>query len=55
MNGVWAVVSRDYYEHIDRVFETELEALRWINNDGYGKVRFVEFGKTLSDMEREES
>jgi len=48
-DGVWAVVLTDYGDHIDKVFRTELEALRVVNNQGYGKVRYVEFGKSLTD------
>lgn len=53
MNGVWAVVTQDYYQNIDRVYEAEIDALRSINFAGYGKVVFVPWGKTLSDLEQE--
>lgn len=45
--GVWAVIDRDYGESITAVYPTELEALRVINERGYGRVGFVSFGQTL--------
>lgn len=50
MDGVWVVAVRDYYEIIDRVFETEIEALRWVNESGSGKVRFVPWGSSLVEL-----
>jgi len=52
--GVWAVVDTDYGESITAVYETELDALRSLNGRGYGRVRFVPFGKSLVDLDIEE-
>lgn len=49
--GVWAVCQRDYGDHIEKVYETEIQALREVNLRGYGHVRFVEWGKDLNEME----
>lgn len=51
--GVWAVTLRDYYENIERVYETEVEALRWINEMGSGKVRFIPWGMSLVELDEE--
>lgn len=44
MNGVWAVIDLDYGEHITAVYKEEIDALRVVNERGYGRVRFLEFG-----------
>jgi len=49
--GVWAVCDLDYGESITAVYATELDALRAINGRGYGRVRFVPWGKSLMQLE----
>lgn len=46
--GAWCVVDRDYGETITAVYLTELEALRAINDRGFGRVAFVKWGETLT-------
>lgn len=52
--GVWVVVHRDYYETIERVFPEEIDALRHINKEGYGSVRFIPWGKSIVELNMEE-
>ena len=47
--GVWVIVDYNYDQYISEVHQTEIGALRVINQRGYGSVRFLEWGKTLSD------
>ncbi len=49
--GVWVVAERDYYEYIERIYATEIEALRKVNEQGYGEVKFVRWGSTLQEMD----
>lgn len=51
--GVWAVVDSDYHDTITMVYLEEIEALRAINERGYGKVKFVPWGKSLVDLDQE--
>ena len=51
--GVWAVCHLDYGDVIEKVYNTEIEALREINARGYGHVRFLAWGKDLHDMDQE--
>jgi hypothetical protein len=54
--GVWAYCERDYGQHIDSVYTTELEALRVLNTMGaIGEVRFVPFGLTLTQLDAREA
>ena len=48
--GVWVVWDRDYYVFVSSVHVTELEALRVINEQGYGKVSFVPFGADINEV-----
>lgn len=49
-DGVWAVVDIDYGESITTVHAEEIDALRAINERGYGRVKFVPWGLSLVDM-----
>lgn len=40
-DGVWAIIDRDHYESITAVYPTEIDALRVLNNRGYGRVDFL--------------
>ena len=51
--GVWAVTQRDYYETIERVFPEEIDALRHINQAGYGTVRFIPWDKSIPELDYE--
>jgi hypothetical protein len=48
--GVWMVVSDDPYSETTYIVfpgAQELEARRWADEAGYGRVAFAEFGKDL--------
>lgn len=49
--GVWAVGTFDYGWTVELVFpgteEGELQALRLINERGYGEARFVKYGEPI--------
>lgn len=48
--GVWVVLYRDHYEHIDTVWLTEVEALRQAVKLGFGRVEFLKFGESVTDL-----
>ena len=54
IEGAWCVCDRDYYETITSVYPTEVEALRTLNGRGFGRVRFVPYGKSLNELDDEE-
>lgn len=51
-SGVWAVIEYDYNASIRAVYPTEIEALRAAVERG-SQVRFVPWGRTLNDLDKE--
>lgn len=49
--GVWAILDHDYGESITAVYPTELEALRVINERGYGRVQAIGWGRDVNGDE----
>jgi hypothetical protein len=46
--GVWVVwYSFDRQDGLAGIWAEEIEALRFINDNGYGKAEFVEFGELV--------
>lgn len=43
--GVWVVWSTAGRDHVAGIWAEEVEALRFVNDSGYGKAEFVEFGE----------
>jgi hypothetical protein len=48
--GAWFVFGYDYGEYPIALFGTEVEALRVVENQGYGNVVFWPFGKTWDEV-----
>lgn len=53
--GIWALIERDYYSNIKRVFpgtpEGEVDALRIAVAQGWGSVVFIPWGKSYDEVE----
>jgi hypothetical protein len=43
--GVWVVWHTAGREQVAGIWAEEVEALRFVNDSGYGKAEFVEFGE----------
>lgn len=48
--GVWMVGHFDWNFIVESVYPAEIEALRVINERGYGEVHFLPFGVDASDV-----
>lgn len=48
MDGVWAVIERDHYEYIARVYPDEESALRSAVEAGWGRVAFISWGSGVA-------
>lgn len=44
MNGAWIVFEYDMNPYPLALFADELEARRWADGNGYGRVKFWEWG-----------
>lgn len=53
--GVWAIIDYNYDDYIDRVYPSEIEALRESNRQGYGKVKFLPWGMNLAEANKTEN
>lgn len=47
--GAWFVFSYDHSAYPIALYEDEIDALRWVERNGYGHVKFWEFGTEWSD------
>lgn len=52
--GIWAIVDRDYDQYfVNSVHPAEIDALRALNERGYGRVVFIPWGATLGDIKED--
>ena len=48
--GVWVVGHFDWNWIAEKIYDSEIDALREVNARGYGEVRFIPFGAEISQV-----